>query len=202
MKKLIFLFSFFIYSYGYIDLGQHAEVFEIEEESLISVIERNAKLVDKEALKNEIIGSIESSLTIHNEISTCQQTIRKEIIPSITAEEDIIEPVTNRVIVKKGTTKNLFSDFGAVMTKHILFINADDEIQKRMALQFYKDVDIYVVKGNAYDLLKMNIPIKAVPYQKMIEILQLNCAPSFYTQNEEKIIVDEINVKDFLNPKE
>ncbi|MGB0989269.1 MAG: hypothetical protein ACPGUI_00415 [Halarcobacter sp.] len=186
---------------SFVDLGQHAPMLDIDEINLKSLIELKYQQLDKKKLTDELIDSFESSLAVSNNINTCSKNKKRAFYPVFVADEDIYEPATQRLLFKKGTRLNALTDFNQIVDRYILFINMEDDIQKRLAYKYQSQAHIYVVNGNPNELIQNGIDAKVIPDQQMIDSLKLECVPSFYAANNDKFIIQEINPNSLVGEK-
>jgi len=199
---LILLLSFPYILFGYMDLGTHGNTHQIIEESFKTQLKKQYdENFKKEVLEKEIDNAFKDSFIIKGALKKCSKSQQREYVPEIVISEDIIMPYNGEILFKKGQHYNILSENSINFQKYIILIDADDQTQIKLAKTYKNYADILVVNGNIKELL--DIGINAMIARDKIEVRMLNvqCIPSVYTQQENKFIVNEYNPNDLLKEK-
>jgi conjugal transfer pilus assembly protein TraW len=141
------------------DFGCMGETFSIQEESLLSVIQKKLETLSKEGklkdLENEIKKKIQHTLKNPNPVLNVTHTKVEAIHmydPSITVKSDLKDSQGN-IFHKKGDVVNPLKTVS--MTKPLLFIDGDEESHIEWAKQKIKHnrlSKVILVKGKPFDI--------------------------------------------------
>ena len=101
----------------------------------------------------------------------------------------------NKILFKKGDKYNILKENNIAFRKYILFIDADDDLQLRLAVQLKNRADIYVAKGDITNLKQYGINAKISRENVESKALNLKCVPSIYAQQNNKFIINEYDIK-------
>lgn len=195
MKKIsLLLFLILTNLYCYEDLGIYGLTYDIKEKSLIDEIEQRY-----EKNKNEIEKNIKkkylSSFITRSPIPNCKKSEQRYYTPIKVLSKDVIMPISNKVIHKKGEF-NILKENSIFFNKRLLFINADDPIQIALAKELKYGADIYVVNGDIHKLLVQGINANLVKSIFELQNFNLQCTPSIYTQQDYQFVINQYNPKD------
>lgn len=142
------------------NFGLQGTTYHILEEDLLKVINRELIHLEKTGKMNELneqfskkaLESANRPKSVDGIIRTITPT-RREIDPSQTLDTDAILP-NGQVIARAGSKINPFDRM--TMTKHIVFINGDDEEQVSWAIGYAKlhRTKIVLIQGEPFKLAK------------------------------------------------
>ena len=141
-----------------LDLGVYGTLFEIEEEDMIELFQRKLKKIEgegglltlEEKLKEKIKASINRPTPVEGLTKTTHNRTF-EVDPTLLIENDI-QTEKGEYLAKKGDKINPLHHVKGV--KPLLFIDGDDEGQVSFAKKQKEDLDIVLVKGSPFDLMK------------------------------------------------
>jgi hypothetical protein len=206
LKKLSFtilLHCIFNPLFAYTDLGIYGNTHLIKEKSFdILLQEKYKENVIKDNLLNEITKAYEKSFSITSSLGTCNESLQREYIPNLTLSEDIILPYSNEVLFKKGYIYNILKENNIFFNKYLIFIDASDEVQVKLAKKYYKYADIFIVNGNTKELLLDGYNVYKAREKIEIKMLDIKCVPTVLTQQENIFLVNEYNPHDLIKKEE
>jgi conjugal transfer pilus assembly protein TraW len=141
-----------------LDLGVYGTLFEIEEEDMIELFQKKLKKIEGEGgllkLEEKLKEKIKVSINRPTPVEGLTKTTHKrtfEIDPTLLIENDI-QTEKGEYLAKKGDKINPLHHVKGV--KPLLFIDGDDETQVLFAKKQKEGVDIVLVKGSPFDLMK------------------------------------------------
>lgn len=184
---------------GYTDLGTYGNTKLIKEKSFDLLIqEKYQDLIIKKKLEKEIKIAYDNSFNITSSLRTCDKSVQYDYIPTIILSEDIKIPYNQKILFKKGYSYNILKENNIFFNKYLIFIDANDDIQIKLAKKYKKYADIFVVKGNIKKLLEQDINAKLARERIEIKMLKIKCLPTILTQQEYKFIINEYNPKELI----
>ena len=197
MLKNIFLSSLVLINlFALQDLGVHGEVKKIEGKSLIDIMEENYQKVDLKELDNKLVKAQKDSLKINSSLPTCMKTEQRTYEPIIILEQDIIVPIENKVLYKKGAKYNLLKEQNINFAYHILFINSDDPIQLELSAGLNKQALSLIAKGDISRFTEKGIEVNIARENQEIKAFNIRCLPTVVTQKEDSFIINEYKPDD------
>jgi hypothetical protein len=132
------------------------------------------------------------------DLKECAKNRQREYVPLIRMPIDIMDRNAN-VLIKAGTFINPLEK-GLVFNAYIVFINADDPVQRVLAKMLKSKAAIIVVKGDMQKLFKEGVFAYRAD-KALIENLNLECVPSVYTQKNNTFLINEYNPKELIGKK-
>ncbi len=195
-----YLFPLFIFAYtsifAYEDLGKYGTTFEIKEESLMSIIERRYADINKTKIVDDLKKSYKDSFIVKSNIPTCKKSKKRIYVPELTLTQDIVIPYTNEKLFSKGYKYNILKENNMFFGKYILFVDASDDLQVRLAQQLSNQAFILVVKGDLGKLLDLGVNAQVAREKMESKSFDLQCTPSLYTQQDNQFLINEYNLED------
>lgn len=202
LKKLSFsiILSYFITpSFAYTDLGIYGNTHIIKEKSFdILIQEKYKENIIKENLLNEINKAYEKSFSITSSLRTCNESLQREYIPELILSEDISLPYSNEILFKKGYKYNILKENNIFFNKYLIFIDASDDVQVKLAKKYNKYADIFIVNGNSKELLLEGYNVYKAREKIEIKMLDVKCVPTVLTQQESIFLINEYNPDDLV----
>lgn len=195
-KKIALLLISVINLFALQDLGVQGEVKKIEGKSLIDELEERYKKVDLKELDNKLIKAQKDSLKVSSKLPTCGRTEQRIYQPIITIEQDIVVPIENKVLYKKGDKYNLLKEQNINFAYHIVFINSDDYIQMELANALNNKALVLVAKGDLSKFTDKGQDINIARESMEIKAFNIKCLPTVVTQKDDSFIINEYNPED------
>jgi hypothetical protein len=182
-----------------IDYGTQGDTFEIKDRSLLSLLNERFQSVDKKELKEKVDSSIKEGLMVkNNNIGKCLKDSSREHTPTVELNQDIVLPYFDTVVAKKGV-HNILDKVGQPLTQYVFFLNADSELEMKMAEEYAKAdpnnrIIFLVVSGNIGKLLDKNMKAYKAT-DEILKIFDIQCTPSIAAQNGNKFSTQEYFLK-------
>ncbi len=203
MQNKIYLISALLFSllYGedgseYVDLGVRGTLYEIKEKSFKDDIAMRIKQIDYAYWEKQMLESAEKSMQIMSNKENCIENKNYKYDPSFVIDQDIVVPYTKKILFKKGYKYNPLKENKIQFKKYQIFIDADDSVQKMLAVKYSNMADVFVVKGNVKNLLEDNI--QAYIYREEAEgkAFKVSCLPTIFAQDNFLFNVSEYKLND------
>ena len=199
MIKIIFVVFFYssaIFA-ELIDLGVHGNTTNLKD-GFDKEIENRYKKVDKKKLLKDAISSIKRSLYIKSDMPECKETKQREFYPTIILKQDVVIPIANKRLFKKGDKVNLLEIQNISFPFHMLFIDYDNSVHISLSNALNRNTQILIVRGDISEYaMKNDIRVARKEYE--LKSFDIKCLPSLVTQSNNKFIINEYSVKDLTN---
>lgn len=197
MLKKSLLYSLLVINlFAFQDLGVYGEVKKIEGKSLIDIMEEKYQNVDLKELDNKLVKAQKESLKIKSNIPTCTKTEQRVYQPVITIEQDIVVPIENKVLYKKGEKYNLLKEQNINFSYHILFINSDDPIQLELSRALNNKALTLIANGDISKFTENGQEVNIARDNQELKAFNIKCLPSIITQKEDNFIINEYKPDD------
>lgn len=203
MQNKIYLISALLFSLlhgedssDYVDLGVRGTLYEIKEKSFKDDITMRIKQIDYAYWEKQMLESAEKSMQIMSNKENCIENKNYKYDPSFVIDQDIVIPYTKKILFKKGYKYNPLKENKIQFKKYQIFIDADDSVQKMLAVKYSNMADVFVVKGNVKNLLEDNI--QAYIYREEAEgkAFKVSCLPTIFAQDNFLFNVSEYKLND------
>jgi len=201
-KIFLLLLSSIVLMAEYVDLGTYGNTHEIIEKDFKEQLqEQHEKNFKKDKLEEEIQEAYKRSFFVQGSLKTCKSSVQREFTPTIKIIEDIKVPYNDKVFYKKGYEYNILKENNIFFRKYLIFIDTNDDIQIELAKQYSSYADIFVANGDIKKLLDIGIDAKIARDSIEVNMLNVECLPSVYTQQDYKFLINEYNPDDLKKEK-
>ncbi|MCT7563169.1 hypothetical protein ACOTWR_06205 [Aliarcobacter butzleri] len=180
----------------YIDLGVRGTLYEIKEKSFKDDIAMRVKQIDFDYWEKQIFESAEKSMHIISSRENCTENKTYKYDPTFIIDQDIIIPYTKKTLFKKGYKYNPLKENKIQFKKYQIFIDADDVVQKMLAVKYSNVADVFVVKGNVKNLLENNIQVYIYREEVEGKAFKVSCLPTIFAQDNFIFNVSEYKLND------
>lgn len=193
--KVLLLFVLSLLAYGVENLGTYGKTYEIIEPDMYKEIMQRAKEINASKIKKSFYSSLDRYLVPIYDVPICLKNRQRRYTPFLTIPVDIYDK-DGKLLYKAGSTINPLEK-GVSFYSYILFIDANDPIQRALAKMLRAKATIVVVKGDMKKLLSKGIYVYRAD-KNLIEGFDVECLPSVYTQKEDKFYINEYNPKTLI----
>lgn len=185
-------------SHALTDLGTYGEVTLLEGKSFSDEINERIELIDIESVKKELDKKKKESFVLGTNLPTCSETLQREFEPIFKFEEDLIMPYNKKVLFKKNQEVNILKHLDISFPYHMLFADADDNIQKKLAYSLSGKAMIMFANGDISSFVDKEEQIYVARKEFEIKSFNIKCVPSIVTQSDNKFIINEYKPQDLM----
>ena len=203
MKKiLMILTSFVVLSFAIEDLGTYGKTELIEGKSFSDEIEERIGKLDIEKIKKQLDEKRKESFLLGKVLPTCEKTRVRKFEPTIVFKDDLLMPYNNKVLFKKNQKVNILKHLDIVFPYHLLFADADDEVQVQLAYSLSGKAMTMFVNGDISSFVDKKDKIYVGRKDFEVKSFNVECLPSIVTQQDGEFIINEYNPEDLIQKDE
>lgn len=181
-------------------LGSLGEVFMIEEESLMTVIESKIRQGELEVIQAEWVKKVEQEINHPKslQLKRARQSTHHHYRPSVVLQQEVRD-AEGHLLFPKGFKVNALDAMPAY-TPHWLFINADDEAQLRWVK--YQLIQLPhakviltggVISNTAHQLQR---PVYFDQGGRITQKLGITSVPARVSRDKNRLLVEEIAIRE------
>ena len=202
IKALLLTLIVTTYSLSIEDLGTYGKTESIVGKSFSDEISERIDKLDIEVIKKDIDKKRKESFNLGKNLPTCEKSITREFSPIVEFKEDLVMPYNNKVIYKKNQKVNILKQLEIVFPYHLLFADADDEIQMQLVYSLNGKAMTMFVNGDISSFVDKKDQIYVGRKEIEVKSFDIHCLPSIVTQKDGKFIISEFNPTDLIKKDE
>ena len=201
MRQLLIYSLLQIALYAIVDLGVHGNLYDIDEENIMSVIQNRSNELNQSKIVDDATTAIQEYLVVDSLLNGCVKSTTREYIPKVVLKKDIVEPISGKVLYKNGTTIYPLKELPMPFSNYQLFINADNPLHIQLANYYKNSSNIMVAKGDSKNLLSIGVAPQIARERFEIEAFNIKCLPTIVMQKDDRLVIKEYNINDLVRSK-
>lgn len=198
LKVFLYIVIFKVLLFSLDDLGTYEGTSSIEGKSFSDEINERIKNLDVKKIEEQMIIQKKASFNLGKNLPLCQETLSREYTPVMKFDEDLIIPYNNQIIFKKNETVNILKHLNINFQQYLLFLDADEIIQKKLANALRDKAMIMFANGDISSYVDKEQQIYVARKEFEIKSFNIKCLPSIVAQNNDKFIINEYKPDDLI----